>query len=226
MSYHIAILGAGISGLATAWFLRHQFGPDIHLTLIEKNQQVGGWIQTCQIDNFLFEQGPRSCRTKGAGRETLALIESLSLQNQILTPHTDAQVRYIYQGKRLQRLPSRLWEIPFNPLTYNWLSAFWQDWRMSKSQQEDESIQSFFSRRLGKSWSENLIEPIVLGIYAGDYRKLSIRSCFPLFDQWEREHGSLLRGAWYHQPQTLPQSPFIKKTCSSPLFSFREGMGP
>ena len=49
--------------------------------------------------DFLFEQGPRSCRTKGAGQETLALIEALGLQDQIVVPHSDAQNRYLYDGQ-------------------------------------------------------------------------------------------------------------------------------
>ena len=87
-----------------------------------------------------------------------------------------------------------------------------------------ESIQSFFSRRIGKTWTEHLIDPFVSGIYAGDCSRLSLKSCFPLFDQWEQQQGSLVRGAWRHRPSPANQSPFIQKIRQSPLFSFREGM--
>lgn len=221
---HIAILGAGISGLATAWFLKQALGASIHLTLIEKSQRVGGWIQTLHTQGFLFEQGPRSCRTKGAGQETLALIEALGLQDQILAPHPDARNRYLYDGQRLQCLPKHLWEVPLNPLTQGWLKALWRDWRMPKRQEKDESIQSFFSRRLGEPWAERLIDPFVSGIYAGDCSRLSLKSCFPLFDQWEQQQGSLVRGAWRHRSPSAHQSPFIQKMRRFPMFSFREGM--
>lgn len=224
MLSHVAILGAGISGLATAWFLKQLAGSRIKITLIEKSQRPGGWIQTLQKEGFLFEQGPRSCRTKGIGQETLALIEALNLQDQVILPHRDSNNRYLYDGQRLQRLPKRLWEVPFHPLTRNCLKAMWRDWRMPKRQEEDESIHSFFSRRLGTAWTENLVDPFVSGIYAGDCRRLSLKSCFPLFDQWEQQQGSLLRGAWFDCPVAIEKNPFVQKMQSFSMFSFRDGM--
>lgn len=221
---HIAILGAGISGLATAWFLKQVLGPDLRLIIIEKNERAGGWIQTLQEDGFLFEQGPRSFRTKGAGEETLALIEALGLQNRVIAPHRDAKNRYVYQGQRLQRLPKSLWEIPFHPLTRNFLQVLGRDWRMPKRQEEDESIHSFFSRRLGMDWTENFVDPFVSGIYAGDCKRLSLKSCFPLFDQWEQQNGSLARGAWFHRPLKREPNPFIQKMRAFPMVSLKEGM--
>lgn len=221
---HIVILGAGISGLATAWFLKQRLGSQSRLTVIEKSQRPGGWIQTLQTNEFLFEQGPRSCRTKGAGHETLALIESLGLQDQVITPHSDAKTRYVYNGQHLQPFPKHMWEIPFNPLTRSCLKALWRDWLMPRRQVEDESIQSFFNRRLGNSWTENLIDPFVSGIYAGDCSQLSLKSCFPLFDQWEQQSGSLLRGGLRHRSRPTHSSDFVKKMQHFPMFSFQEGM--
>jgi oxygen-dependent protoporphyrinogen oxidase len=224
MPRHIVILGAGISGLATAWFLKQYLGSAVHLTIIEKSQRVGGWIQSIQANGYLFEQGPRSCRTQGTGQETLALIEALDLKDEVLIPHPDARNRYIYHQQGLLCLPRHLWEIPFNSLTQGWLKALWRDWRMPKCQLEDESIHSFFSRRLGKSWAECLIDPVVSGIYAGDCNRLSLKSCFPIFNQWEQQKGSLLRGACHRQAAPLFQSSFIQSMRHFPLFSFKQGM--
>lgn len=132
MSCQIVVLGAGISGLATAWYLKHYLGSDASVQVIEKSARPGGWVQTLQTEGFLFEQGPRSCRSKGAGQETLALIENLGLQDQVLVPHADATHRYLYDHGNLKRMPRHLWGIPFNPLTKGWLQAFWNDWRMPK----------------------------------------------------------------------------------------------
>ena len=219
----ITILGAGISGLATAWFLKQRLGSQISLMIIEKNPRAGGWIQTLQTDGFLFEQGPRSCRTRG-GEDTLTLIEALGLQEQVIHPHPDAKTRYLFDGQQLRRLPQHLWEVPFNSLTRGWLKALWRDGVMPRRQAEDECIHAFFSRRLGISWTENLIDPFVSGIYAGNCQRLSLKSCFPLLDQWERQAGSLLFGAWRHRSIAKEQSPFVQKMRRFPLFSFREGM--
>ena len=221
----IIILGAGISGLATAWFLKRSLGSTAQVTLVEKKHRTGGWIETLQTENFLFEQGPRSCRTKGAGKSSLALIEALGLQDLVITPDPHAKIRYLYHENGLQKLPRSLWELPFNSTTRGWLAALWRDYRAPKGLEEDETIHSFFSRRIGPLWTENFIDPMVSGIYAGDINRLSLKSCFPLFDEWEKKHGGLLRGALSHRSLSKEEtSPFIQKMRDTSLFSFREGM--
>lgn len=219
--YHIAILGAGISGLTIAWHLKQLLGASMRLTIIDQNKSPGGWIQTTHADGFLFEQGPRSCRTKGA-EQTIALIESLGLQDQLIFPHSDAKNRFIYSGHppQMQKMPQRFHEVLFNPLTRDCFKALFRDLTMPKRQIEDESIYSFFSRRLGKRMTEEVIDPFIAGIYAGDCSRLSIKCCLPLFDQWERESGSLILGAWRSRKKQSPQ----KQICKSPMFSFRGGM--
>ena len=59
----------------------------------------------------------------------------------------------------------------------------------------DESLGSFVSRRLGREAYENLIEPLMSGIYAGDGDQLSLASTFPYLRDLEIKHGSLARGA-------------------------------
>lgn len=224
MSQQIVILGGGISGLATAWYLRHYLGQDVSVKVIEQSSRAGGWIETLQADGFLFEQGPRSCRTAGVGKETLSLVEQLGLESEVIVPDHSAFNRYLYHNNALQKMPKNLWEVPFNSLTEGFLKALWRDWRMPKRQEEDESIHSFFSRRLGTVWADRLIDPFVLGIYAGDCKTLSMKSAFPLFDEWEQKKGSLLRGAWSHKKNDAPTTPFIQKISRSPLFSFQQGM--
>lgn len=224
MTPHIVILGAGISGLATAWYLRKSLGSQVRLTLLEKSTRAGGWIETLHEKGFLFEQGPHSCRTKGTGQITLALIEELGLQDQVIAPSRDARNRYLYHQGRLQCLPRSLWEIPFHPLTRDWIKVLQRDWQMPKRQEEDESIHAFFTRRLGQTWTECFIDPLVSGIYAGNCRRLSLKSCFPLFDEWEQQQGSLLRGIWRQSKSFDGRSTFIQQMRRFPLFSFKEGM--
>jgi oxygen-dependent protoporphyrinogen oxidase len=59
----------------------------------------------------------------------------------------------------------------------------------------DESLGRFVSRRLGREAYENLIEPLMSGIYAGDGDQLSLRSTFPYLHDLEHKYGSLARGA-------------------------------
>lgn len=220
----VTILGAGISGLATAWFLKQKHGMAIDITLVEKSSRIGGWIQSEYKEGFLFEKGPRSCRTKGTGRATLELIESLGLQSEVISAHSAANRRYLYYQQLLQPFPTSLSGLPFSPLLKGWLKAAWQEWKTPPNRSEDPTIEEFFTRRIGADWTHRLIDPMVSGIYAGDIRKLSLKSCFPLFFQWEQQYGSLLKGA-FKQPKKIPSpSPFVSSMEKTSLFSFKKGM--
>jgi oxygen-dependent protoporphyrinogen oxidase len=60
---------------------------------------------------------------------------------------------------------------------------------------QDESLGAFVSRRLGRPAYENLIEPLMSGIYAGDGDQLSLQATFPYLKDMESGHGGLIRGA-------------------------------
>ena len=52
----IAIVGGGISGLATAFYLRQSL-PDAHIVLFEKESTLGGKMLTKEVEGFFFEAG-------------------------------------------------------------------------------------------------------------------------------------------------------------------------
>lgn len=221
---HFVILGGGITGLATAWFLRQRYGSAIHLTVIEKTARLGGWIETARKEGFLFEQGPRGCRPIGNGVDTLQLIQSLKLEDHVIFNSPAAQKRYLYRHEKLIPLPSNLWEICRTPWLLRMLwKPLWKEWSIPKGKQEDESVSEFAIRRLGVEIADTLIDPLVSGIYAGNSLNLSIKSCFPLLYQWEQEHGSLLRGAFVNKKKA-ESDPFIRKIQQYSLFSLQDGM--
>jgi oxygen-dependent protoporphyrinogen oxidase len=77
---NIAVLGSGVTGLATAYYLT-QFAPHLKVTIYEGSDRLGGWLQTKHIDvkggQVVFEQGPRTLRPiSPAGLVTLNLVGS------------------------------------------------------------------------------------------------------------------------------------------------------
>jgi oxygen-dependent protoporphyrinogen oxidase len=220
---HYIILGAGISGLSLAWFLQKKHGDSIRLTLIEKEPSTGGYIRTIQQDGFLFEQGPRGCRTAGHGIDTLQLIEDLGLQNEVISANPSAKKKYRWHKQSLQQLPSGLFSLLCSPFLTKFASALYHDLKAPKSDEEDETIYSFISRRCGKEIAKTLFDPLTTGIYAGDIKKLSIKSCFPKLHHWEQSYGSLLKGAIRTKTQKPTGSAFIQQfPCG--LFSLEQGM--
>lgn len=212
----VIILGAGISGLTLAWYLKQRFGDRLSIKILEKSNRVGGWIQTIRHQDFLFELGPHSCRPTGNGESTLRLIQSLGMQDQVILPNSNSMKRYLWKNKKLQPVPHNLLGALFSPLMRGIPLTLLREWFIPRNQAQDESIYEFVLRRFGKS-AVSLIDPLVTGIFAGDIKKLSIKSCFPLLHAWEEQYGSVLLGAIKHKrkPQTI----------KTPFFSLKDGLG-
>ncbi|MCP5469769.1 MAG: protoporphyrinogen oxidase [Chlamydiales bacterium] len=180
----ILIVGAGISGLAAAHYLREH-----EVTIVEKSDRPGGWIKTVHQDGFLFELGPRGFRPMP---NTLELSEGLDL---IQSP---LKKRYLLQNNKLK---------PFSPLLLL-RHGLLNDLFTKPCPDEDESIADFFARHFSKSFVENIVDPAVKGIFGGDPKELSMRSCFPTVWKRDQEKGTLL-----HFPKGKPT-----------LHSFKQGM--
>lgn len=191
--------------------MKQKYGQKAQITLIEKSHRAGGWIRTEHKGGFLFELGPHSIRSKG-GKVTLQLIEELKLQNEVILPAVTK--RYLFFNNRLNPIPQNPLHLLFSPVSRGLFSAILKDLFTSSNPESDESIYNFVTRRFGTEIAERLFDPLTTGIYAGNIRELSIRSCFPQLHQWEQKKGSVIRGF-------LAQ----KKEKSGPgLFSFRNGM--
>ena len=77
----IAVLGGGITGLASAYYLSSLL-PDAKITLFEASTRLGGWLHSKQVNvgngKVVFEQGPRNLRpTNPNGLITLDLVGNL-----------------------------------------------------------------------------------------------------------------------------------------------------
>lgn len=208
--YHIVIVGAGITGLSLGWFLKKKHGSRIKITILEKTARPGGWIKTINHEGFLFECGPRGCRPSGNGQTTIELVHQLGLEDQLCCNDPKAFQRYLYFNGKLNHLPG-LWmaKMAFPLLT---------EWLKPRGTDPDESISQFFTRRFGEEITRLLVDPMVSGIYAGDIDKLSIKSCFTMLHQMEKEKGSITRGLLFSKKNKA------EKMAGVSLFSFKEGM--
>uniref|UniRef100_A0A8C5DA73 Protoporphyrinogen oxidase n=1 Tax=Gouania willdenowi TaxID=441366 RepID=A0A8C5DA73_GOUWI len=163
--------------------------------------RFGGWLwSTRRSDGAVFEHGPRGIRPAGAvGRNTLNMVEDVGLEKEILPvtySHVASKNRYLYVGGKLHKMPSGISGLlqkvqPFSrPLMFSLVKEI----MVKKSQEEDESVYSFVSRRLGKELAEIAVDSLCRGVFAGDCRKLSVRSCFPVLYNAEQRRGSLILG--------------------------------
>jgi oxygen-dependent protoporphyrinogen oxidase len=204
------VIGGGISGLACAYGLRRR---GVQVLLLEESDRAGGVIDSVRQDGFLFETGPQSFLSMPA---LLELINSLGQTPELLGADPRAP-RYVLLGGRLHPVPLS----PPSLLTTSLLSfgtkirLLAEPFRKTAPPEADESMADFVRRKFGAELLERLAAPFVSGVYAGDPEKLSLRSAFPSVHQWEKEFGSILRGAMKSRPP--------KGTPRAGLCSFREG---
>lgn len=196
----VVIVGGGISGLSTAYYLSKRGIPS---TLIEKQSRLGGLIQTEEVNGCLIEGGPDSfLSAKPWARE---LIQEIGLADQILGSNDHLRVTYIWRGGRLipmpegmvMMVPTKIW--PF--LSTSLLSPSAKvrmglEWfrRPGHRPHEDQSVSEFIANHFGNEAVDYLVEPLLSGIYGGNPAELSVDSVLPRFVELERKYGSLTRG--------------------------------
>ncbi len=217
------VLGAGISGLSLAWFLKKKFKNEIALTILERAPRAGGWIQSVNQNGFLFELGPHSFRFADNCDATLELLSDVNLDQQIIPASPSAKRRYLYLDQKLRPLPHNIWSMLFSPFSFKMLSGIVRDLFAPVSNENDESVQFFATRRFGPRITQELIDPLTTGIYAGNIEHLSIKACFPKWYQYEKEFGSITKGM-LNKKKTVEASLWRWQLQKSGLFSLLNGM--
>ena len=209
----VAVIGGGITGLTAAYYLQkeaRQKKLPLDVTLIEGSHRLGGKMQTYKKDGYVIERGPDSFleRKASAGR----LITEVGLKDQLV--NNTAGKSYVLVNDKLHPMPGgSVMGIPteigpfvatrlFSPLGKLRAAG---DFVLPKSSMPsgDQSLGQFFRRRVGNEVLENLIEPLLSGIYAGDIDKMSLMATFPSFYQLEQKYGSLILG----MKKTTPKKP-------------------
>jgi len=187
----VIVIGAGISGLACAYRLK-SLGVDV--LLIESADRPGGVIRSDLIDGCLIERGPNSITGTS---DVLALVEELGVWEELVEGDPKAPAFIHFNGK-LHPVPTGPWSLFSTGLLSpgGKLGLLGEPFRRRPEFDQEESVASFAARRLGPEIAERFVAPFISGIYAGDSNKLSVQAAFPGLAALEREHGSLIRGAF------------------------------
>ena len=193
----IAIVGAGISGLATAHYLVRFLsaaGKSAEMVILEAEKVPGGKMRTIVEEGFRMEWGPNGFLTNKP--HSLELVRELGIEDRLARSSDLARKRFIYSGGTMHRLP----ETPRAFLLSNLLSLggklriCGEPFAPAPPGGVDESLGDFARRRLGEEALEKLIDPMVTGIFAGDPDRMSLASCFPVIRDLERRYGGLVKG--------------------------------
>ncbi len=201
----VIIIGGGIAGLAAAVHLKagaKAHGKTVDVLLLEKNQRIGGKILTERIGDYLVEAGPDSFLPEKVW--TVNLAKHLGLEQEMLASNDQFKGTFIYSGGRLHSLPEGVMlMVPtsFWPMAKSHLITWPGKLRMGmevfiprRRSQDDESLGSFVTRRLGSECLHKIAEPLVAGIHTSNPDNMSVLATFPRFVQMEQKSGSLIMG--------------------------------
>lgn len=199
----VVIIGGGITGLATAYYLQKhaaEHNLPFEVKLIEASHRLGGKIQTVIQDGYVIERGPDSFLERK--QSALRLAKEVGIDH--LLVNNSAGQSFILANERIYPMPGgSIMGIPTEVGPFITTQLFSVTGKMRAAadlliprscMKEDQSLGHFFRRRLGDEVLENLIEPLLSGIYAGDIDQLSLMSTFPQFYQVEQKYRSLILG--------------------------------
>src|SRR5277367_4468393 len=168
----VAIIGAGITGLTAAFYLKRKGVP---VTVYEAGARAGCVIQSSRQNGFLAESGPNTILETSP--KISELIRDLNLESRRIYPNPAAKNRYFVRDKKPVAMPSSQAEF----LTTKLFSArakfalAREPFVPPRRDGVEESVAEFVLRRLNQEFLDRAIDPLVAGIYAGDPQKLSVR---------------------------------------------------
>ncbi|OZU87943.1 protoporphyrinogen oxidase [Virgibacillus indicus] len=225
----IVIVGGGITGLSSAYYLQKEIKENdlpYEVKLVEAGNRLGGKIKTMKRDGFTIEQGPDSFLARK--QPAVKLAKELGLSDQLVRNGTGQS--YILVNNKLHKMPAGAFMgIPtqVRPFLFSRIFSLQgklragSDFVLPKGKKvSDQSLGGFFRHRFGNELVENLIEPLLSGIYAGDIDDMSLMATFPNFYQLEQEHRSLVKGL----QKTMPKQKKTKGKKPGMFFSFKDGL--
>ena len=215
----VAIIGAGITGLTAAFYLKRKGVP---VRVYEAGERVGGVIQSIRKDGFLAEFGPNTILETSP--KIAQLVRDAGLESRQLATDPKAEARYVVRyGRPI--------EMPGSPLGFFTTKLFTAKAKLAVLREPfikprrdgvEESIAQFVVRRFNQEFLDHAIDALVAGIYAGDPHKLSLPHAFPKLKALEDNYGSMIKGQIFGARDRKKSGEVAKDR--APKFSFDEGL--
>jgi oxygen-dependent protoporphyrinogen oxidase len=208
----VAVIGAGIAGLAAAFELQQQGASPV---VFDSDVRIGGKLRTEPFADVLLDTGPDSFLARRP--EAVELCRELGIDATLVPP--SATSAFVYARGALRRLPAGLvLGVPTDPLALA-RSGILSGWGAVRAAVEpllpgaplagDTALGGLTRRRFGNEVTARLVDPLLGGINAGDVDQLSIDTVAPQIAAAARRHRSLTRAL-----RSAPQPP----TTGDPVF--------
>lgn len=221
----VAIVGAGISGLATGFELLQRGLPPDELVVLEADDRPGGNIRTERVGDFVIEWGPNGFLDSSP--PTLDLVTRLGLAERLLPSRETSAIRFIFRGGRLHEVPtSPVGMFKTGLLSWPGKLRLCCEPLIPRGGSDGESVFDFAARRIGSEPARIMVDSMVSGVFAGDAKRLELKAAFPRMTELEAKYGGLVRALIAIQRERKREG----RTSSGPagpggrLTSFRGGM--
>jgi oxygen-dependent protoporphyrinogen oxidase len=203
MTKRVVVIGAGISGLVTAYRLTRTLngeGP-LDVLLVEASDRAGGKLRTTHLEDVRVEAGADSFVVRKPW--AIDLCKELGLGDRLIRPA--AEGASVWTRGRLVPFPQPaafgipttaggMLRWPGLPVPSR-VRAVGDLYRGLTKETGDQSLGSLIRHRMGEQALRVLVGPLLAGIHAGDPDRMSLLATFPELRTWERGHDSLIRGA-------------------------------
>ncbi len=209
----VLVVGAGISGLASAWWLGR---GGLEVEVWESAPRIGGKIETRAHAGYTTERS--ASMLLNFRPEVDALLAETGL-DRLKVPRGPARNRYLVRDGRLAAVPGGPLGLMRSPLLSGKAKLrLLAEPLVRRSGREGESVTAFVSRRLGPEMLERAVEPYVAGPLAADPDHAEARAVLPRLTALEARYGSLALGLL---ARLLRQR---STRCAADSFSFVGGM--
>jgi protoporphyrinogen/coproporphyrinogen III oxidase len=198
----VAIVGGGISGLATAYRLgtAPRNGISIDVAVLEESAHFGGKLASVEVGGLQLEAGADSFVTRKP--QAVELCTELGLSEELVVPGTTGTF-VLRDGNLIPFLKRQALGVPADRgelLKWPGMSkrgrrrAALDTLKAPSAPHKDVSIGKLVRSRLGDEALRVLVGPVLGGLSAGDPDRLSVDATFPELKAWAMGRG-MIRGA-------------------------------
>jgi len=195
---HVVVVGAGIAGLAAAYFLRD---TPCRVTVLEGSPRLGGKLSVSEIAGVAVDEGAEALlarRPEGTG-----LATGVGLAGDLVWPATTA-ARVWSRGRMYPLPPHQVMGVPADLtelaaaglVSAAGLARARQDLELPATARDgDVPVAGFVAARFGQEVVDRLVDPLLAGVYAGRAEELSFEATLPALAAESRRHASLAAAA-------------------------------
>jgi oxygen-dependent protoporphyrinogen oxidase len=194
----VAIVGAGITGLAAAHEWRRR-RPDDEIVVLDAADRFGGKLHRVELADHWYDTGPEAMLARVP--EAVRLVEDLGLADQLVAPATTQASVVLPDGRH----PLPAGTVLGVPAAAADLRGFLSDEGVRRVAAEaslppvaldgDVAVGRLLRDRLGDELVDRLVEPLLGGVYAGRADELSLAATMPGLVAALRSSGSVLAAA-------------------------------